>query len=83
MATVSTNERNNICDQMFWVSEQDPYRVGLLLDFVQTGLTGINWASILRTRAALWAPYIATGLSITAFCDEAIRQAGILADGRT
>jgi hypothetical protein len=83
MATVSNAERNAICDQMFRVAGEDAARVGAFLDFVQTGLTGINWQSIMRTRAASWAPYVSSGLSITAFCDEAVRYAAAYAYART
>lgn len=83
MATVSNAERNAICDHMFRVCGEDASRVGLLLDFVQTGITGINWQSIMRTRAANWAPYVASGLSISAFCDEVVRYAAVYAYART
>lgn len=83
MATVSTAERNQIVDQMFRVGGEDAARVGAFLDFVQTGLTGIAWATIMRTRAANWAPYQASGLSITAFCDEVVRYAAVYAYART
>lgn len=83
MATVSTAERNAIVDQMFRVAGEDAALVGHFLDFVQTGLTGISWATLMRTRAANWAPYIASGLSISAFCDEAVRLAAAYAYART
>ena len=79
MATVSNAERNAICDQMFRVGGEDAAHVGHYLDFVQTGLTGIAWESIMRTRAALWAPYIASRLAITPFCNEVVRYAAVYA----
>jgi hypothetical protein len=82
MATVSTNERNAIVDMMFTVAGEDYQLLGHLLDFVQTGLTGITWSTIMRTRAANWAPYIASGLSITWFVDETIRYAANYASQR-
>lgn len=83
MATVSNAERNAIVDQMFRVGGADAAMVGHFLDFVQSGLTGIAWETLMRTRAANWAPYIASGLSISAFCDEAVRYAAVYAYDRT
>lgn len=82
MATVSNAERNAICDHICRVAGEDAHQSATLLDFVQTGLTGIAWESIYRTRAAGWAPYIASRLSITSFCDDVVRQAAVMAASR-
>ena len=83
MATINTNERNAIIDLLMTVSGEDAAKGGVILDFLQTGLPGIAWATILRTRAANWQPYIESGLSISAFCDEIVRMAAVFASSRT
>ena len=83
MATISTAERNAIVDLTMTVSGEDAAHAAVILDLLQTGLSGIAWATILRTRAASWAPYGASGLSVSAWCDEVVRIAAVYAYART
>lgn len=83
MATISQNERNAICDAWFRSCGENADDVAVLLDCIQLALPGFNWETTMRARAAVWAPYVASGLSITAFCDEVVRVAAVRAYGRT
>jgi hypothetical protein len=82
MATISTAERNTIIDLLFTVSETDYVRAAAILDLLQTGIPAIPWATIMRTRAALWAPYASTGLGVTQWCDNVVRIADLYAASR-
>jgi hypothetical protein len=40
----------------------------VILNYLQTVLPAFTWAAQLRTRAALWQPFLDDGLSINAWC---------------
>ena len=82
-ATIPQPERVVACDNVLLISGEDSALAGHFLDFLQTAFPGFDWSGILRTRARLWQPYIASGLSIDAFIDEAIRYAAVFAYSRT
>lgn len=82
MATIPQTERNTAVDTLMALGREDSVECGRYLDYLRTAFPGFTWDAILRTRAAAWAPYIASGLSISAFCDEAIRQANFFRDSR-
>ena len=83
MATIPLPERNVAIDTLFTVAREDAGLGGNILDFLRTGFPGFDWEGILRTRAATWQPYIASGLTTTDFCNEVVRYANFYATGRT
>ena len=80
MATIPQGERNAAIDALMRVVGEDAYEGGRLINYLNTAFPGFTWMSILRTRSANWAPYISSGLSITAWCNEVERQAAIFAN---
>lgn len=79
MATIPQTERNAAIDGLMRVCKEDAAEGGALLYYLNTAFPGFDWIGILRTRSAVWAPYIASGLSISAFCDEVARWAAVFA----
>lgn len=77
MATLSTAERNAIMDAILTISADDYVVAGRALKLLQSSLSAIGWAAILRSRAAIWAPFLASGMSITWWCDETLRYAAL------
>lgn len=77
MATIPQGERNAAIDGLMRVVGEDAQEGGRLLNYLNTAFPGFDWIGILRTRSANWAPYIADGLSISAWCDEVARYAAI------
>jgi hypothetical protein len=75
MATLSTAEQRGAIDGLLKVAHEDPSQGGIVLNYLQTVLPAFTWAAQLKTRAALWQPFIDDGLSINAWCDEVIRYA--------
>ena len=73
--TISTAERNVIVDGLLSISGENAQVAGRFLSFLVTYAPGIPWTTLLRTRAASWAPFVASRLSISAWCDEVVRYA--------
>jgi hypothetical protein len=81
MATIPQVERNVAMDGLCRVSGEDPNVGGRILHFMNTSFPAFDWIGILRNRAAVYPPFIASGLSTSAWCDEVNRQALVLAGG--
>lgn len=81
MATIPQVERNAAIDALMRVAGEDAVEGGRFLNYLNTAFSGFDWIGILRTRSVNWAPYIASGLSISAFCDEVARYAAVFAGG--
>lgn len=77
MATLSQAEQRAAIDGLFKAAGEDVNEAGIILAYLETVLPSFSWENTLRTRAAIWQPYIDSGLSISAFCDEVIRLAHI------
>jgi hypothetical protein len=80
MATLSTAEQRGAVDGLLKVAGEDTQEAGTILNYLQTVLPAFTWATQLRTRALIWAPFIASGLSIDWWVDEAIRYAAVKAN---
>lgn len=80
MATLSAAEQRAATDGIFRAVGEDAYRAAVILQYLRTVLPAFTWTTQLRTRAELWQPFVDAGLSISAWCDEVIRQADILAN---
>ena len=79
MATIPLPERRAACDGLLTVTGEDATEAGRILHYLNVAFPGFTWSAYLRERALIWAPFIASGLSIPAWCDEAERWAGIFA----
>lgn len=79
MATIPQPERNSAIDNLMRLIGEDAQEGGRFLNFLNQAFPGFDWIGILRTRSANWQPYIDTGLSVSAFCDEVARYAAIFA----
>jgi hypothetical protein len=79
MATLSTAEQRGAIDGLLKVAGEDTNQAGVILNYLQTVLPAFTWAAQLRTRAAVWQPFLDDGLSISAWCDDAIRYAAVFA----
>jgi hypothetical protein len=77
MATLSTAEQRGAVDGLLKVAHEDPSQGGVILNYLKTVLPAFTWDTQLRTRAALWQPFLDDGLSINAWCDEVIRYAAV------
>jgi hypothetical protein len=77
MATLNTAEQRAAIDGLLKSAKEDSNEAGIILAYLETVLPTFGWAALLRTRAALWQPFIDDGLSISAWCDEVIRLANI------
>jgi hypothetical protein len=77
MATLSTAEQRGAVDGLLKVAHEDPSQGGRHPQLPQTVLPAFTWAAQLKTRAALWQPFLDDGLSINAWCDEVIRYAAV------
>lgn len=75
MATLSQSEQRAAIDGLFKAAGEDTNEGGVILAYLETVLPQFSWETTLRTRAAIWQPYIDSGLSISAWCDEVIRLA--------
>lgn len=79
MATLNQNEQRGAVDGLLKVAGEDAQQGGIILNYLQTVLPTFSWATQLRTRALIYAPFIASGLSIDWWVDEAIRYAAFYA----
>lgn len=79
MATIPQGERNAAIDGLMRVAGEDTQTGGLLLNYLNQSFPGFTWSTILRNRAANWAPFLASGLSISWWVDECIRIAAVYA----
>lgn len=79
MATIPQNERNAAIDGLLQLVHEDALEGGRFLNYLNVAFPGFDWIGILRTRAAIWAPFIADGLSISAWCDDVARYAAVFA----
>jgi hypothetical protein len=79
MATLSTAEQRGAIDGLLKVAGEDTQQGGIILNYLQTVLPTFGWAALLSTRAAIWAPFLASGLSINAWVSEVIRLAAFYA----
>jgi len=77
VATLSQAEQRGAVDGIFRFAGEDYQLAGAVLAYLKTVLAAFTWDAQLRTRAALWQPYITSGLSITWWCDETIRYSNI------
>ncbi len=75
MATISTAERTAIIDALLGRFGEDASAMATLIKGLGLipGITVATWVTLLRSRAAVHAPFIASGLSITWWCDEVAR----------
>lgn len=51
--------------------------VAQMMRYLIAALPAIAWETELRTQAAAFAPFIASGLSITWWCDEVMRLSAL------
>jgi hypothetical protein len=79
MATLSTAEQRGAIDGLLKVAGEDTSQAGVILNYLQTVLPTFGWATLLATRAAIWAPFLASGLSINWWVTEVIRYAAAYA----
>jgi len=79
MATIPLPERRTACDGIFRVVGEDPAEAGRFLNYLNQTFAGFTWSVYLRERALIWQPFIDSGLSIDAWCDEVERYAAIFA----
>lgn len=79
MATIPQPERNSAIDNLMSLVAEDALEAGRFLNFLNKAFPGFDWIGILRARAANWQPYLDSGLSIGAFCDEVARYASVFA----
>jgi hypothetical protein len=75
MATLSTAERNAVIDAVLVISGEDYQTAARALRLLQGSLSAIPWATILASRAAIYAPFISSGLSINWWVAEVLRLA--------
>lgn len=80
MATLSTAEQRGAVDGIFRACGENYNEAAVILNYLKTVLPAFTWEAQLRTRAAVWQPFVASGLSIDWWCDEVIRLATILAN---
>lgn len=80
MATLSQAEQRGAIDGILKACGENYADAAIVLNYLKTVLPAFAWDAQLRTRAALWQPFIDSGLSIPAWCDEVIRLAAILAN---
>jgi hypothetical protein len=78
MATLSTAEQRGAIDGIFQACGRDYNQAAVVLNYLRTVLPTFTWDALLRTRAAIWQPYIDSGLSIGWWCDETIRLSNTL-----
>lgn len=77
MATLSQAEQRAAIDGLLKAAGEDAQEGGIILAYLQSVLPAFAWETTLRSRAAVWQPYLNSGLSISAFCDEVVRLAAI------
>lgn len=75
MATLSQAEQRAAIDGLLKSAQEDAREGGIILAYLETVLPAFAWETTLRSRAAVWAPFLADGLSISAWCDEVVRYA--------
>lgn len=73
--TLSNAERNAIVDGILEIAGEDYGLAARCLLLLQRKAPGIAWQTLLQNRAAIWAPFTASGLSITWWCAEVARLA--------
>jgi hypothetical protein len=78
MATLSQAEQRGAIDGIFQACGEDYQRAAVILFYLRTVLPAFTWDSLLTTRALLWAPYVASGLSIAWWTAETIRLSNTL-----
>jgi hypothetical protein len=79
MATLSQAEQRAAIDGLLKSAGEDASEAGAILNYLQTVLPTFGWAALLGTRAAIWAPFLASGLSINWWVSEVIRYAAFYA----
>jgi hypothetical protein len=79
MATLNQAEQRGAIDGLLRVATagEDATRAAIILHYLKTVLPTFSWDAQLRTRAAIWAPFIESGLSIDAWCDSVIVLSGM------
>lgn len=73
--TISPAELDSIVDGILEVCGEDYQLAARVVRLLNSRAPGIPWQTCLRARAALWAPYRESGLSIDWWCDEVARLA--------
>lgn len=75
---ISNPERRAIILALFGAYGEWAEPIAKMMHYLITALPSIAWESELRTQAATYQPFIDSGLSITAWCDEVMRQANLV-----
>ena len=76
---ISNNERRLIIIALLTAyGEGGAWPIAQMIHYLITALPGITWEAELRTQAAAYQPFIDSGLSIAAWCDEVMRQANLI-----
>ena len=76
---ITNPERRAIILALFAAyGEGGAWPIAQMMHYLITALPSIAWETELRSQAASYQPFIDSGLSITAWCDEVMRQANLI-----
>ena len=73
MATVSQAERRAAMDILLQTYGEDYQQAATVMRYLTAAIPGMDWMNYLRQRAAIYQPFIDSGLSINWWLDEVQR----------